>query len=303
MRSNPEFDFVTSGIITSYNQTSVIFTGLILIGLLAMFYISSHTVEERDEAQQLLFQERERQIKENIHHQKEALFTKRIYHTHHKAEKVMGFIKEDLRLLSAANIEEIKYRMSKYANFISRVIYDMKWYDPPLHAIRNPLFRTNLNEVIRFLVDHIFLRIASRTEQYQFELDLDASMPGVPVNEFVVWEILEPLLQNCLDHGGDHKIIIRIQTHFDAIAGAAQIVIADNGCGIQPELLTPNEDGIKRLFLEQVSTKKNGQNSGYGCYIAYEIATQRCGWHLDAENLDAAGCQFTITIPHLVKRG
>ena len=36
-------------------------------------------------------------MKKQIRLEKESLFTRRIYHTHHKAEKIMGFIKEDVR--------------------------------------------------------------------------------------------------------------------------------------------------------------------------------------------------------------
>ena len=36
-------------------------------------------------------------LTKQITYEKELIFTKRIYHTHHKAEKIMGFIKEDLR--------------------------------------------------------------------------------------------------------------------------------------------------------------------------------------------------------------
>jgi len=57
-----------------------------------------------------------------------------------------------------------------------------------------------------------------------------------------------------------------------------------------------NENGIKNIFLENVTSKQTGlQNSGYGCYIAYEIS-KRCGWEIDAENLSEGGCRFTITI-------
>ncbi|NIS26318.1 histidine kinase, partial [candidate division KSB1 bacterium] len=90
MKNSPDFAFITREIIAGFNESSLVFTGLILFGLLAMFYISSYTVRERDEANELLLKERERQIKETVHYQKEALFAKRIYHTHHKAEKVMG---------------------------------------------------------------------------------------------------------------------------------------------------------------------------------------------------------------------
>ena len=53
---------------------------------------------------------------------------------------------------------KLRNRVSKYSNFISRVIYDMKWYDPPLQTIRNPIFRTDLNEVIQFIVETYFFK-------------------------------------------------------------------------------------------------------------------------------------------------
>ena len=296
IRYKPDFGFVTSGIVSSYNEISLVFTALIFFGLLAMFYISSYTVRERDRTQQLLFEARERQLKEKIHLQKEALFAKRIYHTHHKAEKVMGFIKEDIRALSPENIGEIKYRISKYANFISRVIYDMKAFDPPIQAIRNPLFRTDLNELIRFIVENIFQRVSSSLGNYSFELDLDENFPPVSVNEFVAWEIIEPLIQNSIDHAGGGEITIHIRSRFEPERNRGMIFIGDNGKGIAPELLQEDEHGVKKIFRENVSTKNMGEQSGYGCYIAYEMAVQRCGWHLDAENLEK-GCQFIITIP------
>ena len=196
IKNIPDFTFITREIIVSYDETAIIFASLILLGLLAMFYISSYTVKERDETQLQLYQEQEKHLLDRINHEKETLFTKRIYHTHHKAEKVMGFIKEDLRKLNPENIEEINDRVTKYANFISRVIYDMKWYDPPVQTIRNPLFKTDLNEVIKFIVQHLFLRISDKTGTIEFKFNLDEDLPKVSVNEFVVWEILEPLIQN-----------------------------------------------------------------------------------------------------------
>ncbi|MBL7093741.1 histidine kinase [candidate division KSB1 bacterium] len=299
MKNIPEFGFITKEITASYNQTSMIFIAFILLGLLAMFFISSQTVQERDETQKLLYEERERKLKEYINLQKEALFAKRIYHTHHKAEKVMGFIKEDLSALTESNAEEIKYKVTKYANFISRVIYDMKWYDPPVQTIRNPIFRTNLNELIEFIVNNIFLRVSNISNNYEFKLDLDKNLPIIHVNEFVIWEIIEPLIQNAIDHSDDKKIIICISTKYFNDLKKSEIKIADNDGGISQELLDEDENGIQKIFLENITTKQESQKpSGYGCYIAFEIATQRCGWMLDVRNLEGDGCEFTITIPH-----
>ena len=296
MQNTPDFSFISDQVISNYDETSVIYLSLILFGLLAMYFISSYTVKERDDTQKLFFEEHETNLKKQINYEKELVFTKRIYHTHHKAEKIMGFIKEDLRTLSAENINDIKYRVSKYSNFISRVIYDMKWFDPPLQTIRNQIFRTNLNEVITFIVENIFLRISSKSDAYDIKLETDPALPVVPINEFVVWEILEPLIQNSIDHGGNNHITIKCKTRFDKVNNRSFIIIEDNGVGINPALLTVNEYGIKKIFLESVTSKKAGlQNSGYGCYIAFEIS-RRCGWDIDAENLTEGGCRFTITI-------
>src|SRR5574338_475323 len=296
MQNTPDFSFISDQVISNYDETSVIYLSLILFGLLAMYFISSYTVKERDDTQKLFFEEHETNLKKQINYEKELVFTKRIYHTHHKAEKIMGFIKEDLRTLSAENINDIKYRVTKYSNFISRVIYDMKWFDPPLQTIRNQIFRTNLNEVITFIVENIFLRISSKSDAYDIKLETDPALPVVPINEFVVWEILEPLIQNSIDHGGNNQITIKCKTRFDKVNNRSFIIIEDNGVGINPVLLTVNEYGIKKIFLESVTSKKAGlQNSGYGCYIAFEIS-RRCGWDIDAENITEGGCRFTITI-------
>jgi hypothetical protein len=298
IQNTPDFSIITQEIIASYDEVTIIFASLIFLGLLAMFYISSFTVKERDEAQVLLLEETEKRVKEQIHHQKETQFTHRIYHTHHKAEKIMGFIKEDLYQLNSENIEEIKYRVEKYANFISRVIYDMKWYDPPVQSIRNPIFQTDLNEVIRFIVTNIFNRVSDKRQNYQFKLELDNNLPVVNINEFVVWEIIEPLIQNSIDHSNKEQgIVINIKTIYDVKNNRSLIKIRDNGMGIPVDLLEKDENGIKKIFLEHSTTKTSMNNSGYGCYIAHEISTQRCNWKIDAENLSDGGCQFILDIP------
>lgn len=299
MNNTPDFDFITQEFFSSYDELAIVYSALILLGLLTMYYISSYTLKERNLVQEKLFEEKEKLIKANVDHEKESIFTKRIYHTHHKAEKVMGFIKEDLRGLTENNIEDTKFRVTKYANFISRVIYDMKWYDPPVQTFRNPIFNTDLNDVIKFVVDYIFLRVSSRMDDLSFQLELDENVPNVHINEFVVWEIIEPLIQNSIDHGSKEKLSILITTKFRDDDKKSIIIIEDDGVGIPDNLLKFNENDRQILFDEYVSAKKLGiQNRGYGCYIAYELAVKRCGWKLSAENNSKTGAKFIITISH-----
>lgn len=297
MRITPDFSFLTTEVSANFDKVSMVYSFLILIGLITIFYFSSLAVKERDDAQAKLFEEHEENIKKQIRLEKESLFTKRIYHTHHKTEKIIGFIKDDVRQMQTSNIDDLKKRVVTYSNFISRMIYDMKWYDQDINTIVNPMFRTNINDVIRFIVDHIFLRISSKNEMFKFELHLDDKLPLVNVNEFVVWEILEPLMQNSIDHSRKESVTVKVDTVYDAVNHVSQIRISDDGVGIQPELLEVGADGIKRIFLENESTKKiEGANSGYGCYIAYQMAVEKCAWTLDVENLSAGGCRFTIGI-------
>jgi hypothetical protein len=297
MRITPDFTFLTDEVKANFSRVSIVFSALIVVGLIAIFIVSSQAVQERDDMQKRLFAEHQEYVENQIRLEKESLFTKRIYHTHHKAEKIMGFIKEDVRKMNPQNLEDLKARVVTYSNFISRIIYDMKWYDQDINTIVNPIFRTDINAVIRFIVDNIFLRISSKNEMFQFHLDLDPSLPLVHVNEYIVWEILEPLIQNSIDHGGRNSLLVNIETRYAKEEWASYISIGDNGKGIEQDLLRPGPRGIKRIFLEHETTKEEGGvHSGYGCYIAYQLAVEKCDWQLDAENLPQGGCKFTIAI-------
>jgi signal transduction histidine kinase len=297
LKVTPDFSFLTDEIASNFDKVSLLYSSLIFLGLIAIFLVSSQAVRERNEAQRKLFEEHSENLEKQIQFEKESLFTKRIYHTHHKAEKIMGFIKEDVRRMEPENLEIIKSRVITYSNFISRIIYDMKWYDQEINTIVNPMFNTDINKVIKFILEHVFLRISSKNDMFEFKVDLDEFIPKVKVNEFVVWEILEPLIQNSIDHGNKRSITIYIKTKYDKESNRTIIIIEDDGVGIVNELLEINENGMKKIFLEHETTKSHlNINSGYGCYIAYQMAVGRCGWNLDAENLTGSGCRFTIKI-------
>lgn len=294
MKITPNFDHIFHAIIGSYNMSGSLVSALILLTLLGMFFITSFLVKERDNAQELLFLNKEKQIRAETARQKESFFTKRIYHAHHKAEKIVGFIKQDLYSLNNNNIELIKNRMFKYSSFIGRVIYDMKTYNPPINVIRNQSFNSNLNEIIIFIVDNIFKRVFKEGTQYSFNLDLDKNVPILRVNEYVIWQMIEPLIQNCIDHNKKRKVDIIIKTEYDEITNKTFLYIYDNGEGVKEELLEYNHLGIKRIFSEGTSSKDSTTNSGYGCFIAYE-SSRLCGWKIDLINI-AQGTKTTIEI-------
>ncbi len=293
MKISPNFEYILNVISSSFSRTGAFISALILLSLLAVFLITTYVINERDQAQKQLYAQREQQLKDLIEAQKEASFAKRIYHSHHKAEKIVGFIKEDLRKLPGKNIEHAKSKVAKYASFIGRVIYDMKTYNPPVNVIRNLSFQTNVNEVIEFILTNVIKRIYRNDDQLKIFTSFDAKFPTVNVNEFVVWEIIEPLIQNAIEHNQGNKLQIVVSTIFDELNSTAMIEIKDDGIGISPELLETDKDKIKKIFKENITTKRGTNHSGYGCFIAFENC-KRCGWKLDAVNEDV-GAKMIIT--------
>lgn len=293
VKSKPNFTLVTKEFIFNYDDIAFVISILILTGMFMMYLISSKTVKTRDKAQHDLYLEKNEHMKEKLNHEKEFIFTKRIYHAHHKAEKIIGFINSDLNLLKGDT--EIVKRVSKYSNYIARIIYDMKWYEPQISTIRNPMFNTNLNEVIKFIVNNVFLRLSINSAAFTIQTEFDEKFPNVNVNEFVIWELIEPLIQNSISHNPDLTLTIIIKTFFDKANRKGLVAIEDNGKGIEKDLLE-TENNVKRIFLENTSTKQGAnKNYGYGCFIAYNMV-KRCGWNLDVENLSQGGCRFLINI-------
>ena len=129
-------------------------------------------------------------------------------------------------------------------------------------------------------------------------MKFDDKLPEVNVNEFVIWELFEPLIQNCVEHSGSGHIEVTVETSYDELNNRSNIFISDNGKGIKPELLEKDDQGIARIFMENISTKNSDfQDEGYGCFIAYQIS-KRCGWEIDATDNSQGGCTYTITCPN-----
>ena len=297
MKIGVDYSSLIREISIGYSNTSIIFTVLIMLGLLSMFYLSSYMVNEREEALYQLFDEQQLQLKQNVELQKEHLFARRIYHTHHKAEKIMGYIKNDLRSLDPSTFQNQVNGILKFASYIQRVIYDMKSFNPPVNTIRNAAFQSDLNGIIAFIVNHIFGRHEKFGNLKDIITDFDEDLPIVHINEYVIWEILEPLIHNSIDHNPEQSVQINISTYYDAEMNKSRIEIIDDGIGFKTSMLELSEEGIQNLFLEHTSSKSQSDNSGYGCYIAYQICL-RCAWTLNASNTPSSGAQITVHIPH-----
>ena len=123
--------------------------------------------------------------------------------------------------------------------------------------------------------------IVGRGPRIQFTSDLE---PGLVLRQSWAWErVLINLFSNAVRAMPEGGIISTQARHRN---GRIQIVVADEGSGIPPELLA-------NLFQANVSTKSAG---GLGLHIVQTIAKQQDS-EVRAANRDGRGAEFTISIP------
>ncbi len=94
------------------------------------------------------------------------------------------------------------------------------------------------------------------------------------------------LIDNAVEAGATE---IALTTRWDRVAGRVQIVVADNGPGVGPELRD-------KLFLPYFSTKTTGM--GLGLPIVHQIVTDH-GGHIRVDDNAPKGTRFIIDLPVL----
>jgi signal transduction histidine kinase len=185
-------------------------------------------------------------------------------------------------LMDAADLLSGDPRWSSVSAAMLRSIERGKEITLSMHAVNQPSapFETVLENATTFVQDSVILGggppicFAGQVE------------PGLMLRHSWAWErVLINLFSNAvraMPQGGTISV--------DACRtnGGIQIVVADEGCGIAPDLLP-------RVFEPHVSTKASG---GLGLHIVHTIVTQEDG-EVRAANRDGRGAEFTITIPSI----
>jgi signal transduction histidine kinase len=92
------------------------------------------------------------------------------------------------------------------------------------------------------------------------------------------------LLDNAVEAGATDVVLA---TRFHRSAGRVEIVVADNGPGITPDVRD-------KLFLPYFSTKTTGM--GLGLPIVHQIVTDH-GGHVRVEDNRPTGSRFVIDLP------
>jgi signal transduction histidine kinase len=183
-------------------------------------------------------------------------------------------------LIDAADLLSYDPRWAPVSSAMLRSIERGRGITLSLETVDQPSapLETILGNAQSFVEDSL---IVGRGPRIEFTRDLE---PGLILRQSWAWErVLINLFCNAVRAMPEGGII---STQASSRNGWIQIVVADEGRGIPPELLAD-------LFEANVSTKSAG---GLGLHIVQTIARQQNG-EVRAVNRDGRGAEFTISIP------
>jgi signal transduction histidine kinase len=144
--------------------------------------------------------------------------------------------------------------------------------------------RANLGELTADVIEMVRHLGVHRGKQIEFRCPEPV---WAPVNTQEIKQVLLNLLTNALDSldpGGRVEVSLRKNGPW------AEIVVADNGCGMTEEVL-------KHLFEPFFTRRRNGQGTGLGLSITYRIVTDHGGAITAASEGPKKGSQFRVTLP------
>lgn len=165
-------------------------------------------------------------------------------------------------------VEELKELVNEFANFAR------------LPASKPIL--TDLNEIVK---EALFLfKEGHKGINFQFRPE-----GGVPLLE-LDRDQMKRALMNLIDNAVaavEERGEVSISTKYDSSLGKVQLEVADNGCGLSPEVR-------ERIFEPYFSTKKDG--TGLGLAIVSAIVADHHGYVRVRQN-DPKGSRFIIELP------
>jgi len=146
-----------------------------------------------------------------------------------------------------------------------------------------------INDVVVAALD--IANYAIRTSSIDVTLDLADKVPPILADADQLHQVMLNLLINAQQSLQDRPLPrwIRVSSHFDEVAGALRITVADNGAGIPAHLRA-------RVFEPYFTTKPTGIGTGVGLAVSLGIVEAH-GGTLTVDCPDEGGAVFTIALP------
>ncbi|HYD29635.1 MAG TPA: ATP-binding protein [Azospirillaceae bacterium] len=149
-------------------------------------------------------------------------------------------------------------------------------------------------------IDEIVLSLSPRVRQTPHSVSY-ACPPDVMMDSYPgpLAQVLTNFICNALEHAFSHdgETAGHLRITVTAPTGSeAQIEVADDGKGIDPEILP-------KVFEPFFTTRRNAGNTGLGLHITFNIVTQTLGGTVAVESVPGAGTRFTLRLPRVAPAG
>jgi len=122
--------------------------------------------------------------------------------------------------------------------------------------------------------------------------DFAADLPTLQGSPSQLQQVFTNLLlnaQHAMPEGGKLHITTRLSPRLGEFSGCAEVVIEDNGAGIE-------EEHIKRIFEPFFTTKETSKGTGLGLSISYGIVKEH-GGDIAVQSEPGKGTKFTVILP------
>jgi two-component system NtrC family sensor kinase len=132
----------------------------------------------------------------------------------------------------------------------------------------------------------------ARASGIKFFSEFDGNLPLLMSDPSQLQQVFLNLITNAIDaHEGRPYGTIRLTTVYRSGEGAegAEVIVADTGSGMPPEI-------IERIFDPFFTTKPEGKGTGLGLSICFSTM-RRLGGSISVESRQGEGTTFTLFIP------
>ena len=147
------------------------------------------------------------------------------------------------------------------------------------------------------VIDHVMALIGKQVRKMvrKFDLEVEDALPLVMMNAGKIEQVLINLLINAGQAADKEDSLVRLIVRRDENGNDPVIIVEDNGCGIE-------QDMLQQIFDPFFTTKGRDAGTGLGLSISHRIVEEH-GGTLQVESEKDKGSRFIVRLPAYVKGG
>lgn len=182
------------------------------------------------------------------------------------------------------NLSTLVNDMINGANRTKKIVFDLRNFAKKDDGQLNE--PVDLNYIIN---NNLTITRSHIKKHAQLEIDLLSGLPKFQGNPVKLEQVLLNLVINASESFESGEGTIKIKTAYDIASKEIILIVSDNGCGI-------DENVIKSIFDPFFTTKRNKGGTGLGLSITYGIIKEH-GGRISVESKSGIGTTFTIRFP------